>query len=182
MSFKFSKKWLKVILPSSVVSKAEKFAEAVVETVNYADSNQRNKTKIKNDHFISKIGEEAVCAAFRHFGQPINEPDYEIYKGTAKSWAADLVTNETEIAVKTQARSQAKKYGLSWTFQSSEKRFDPILNEPESWVCFVVCDDTKANYECFVYQPQQIKNLLFEPPLLPHLKGKKQVVYAKNFK
>ena len=92
------------------------------------------------------------------------------------------MSNNTEIAVKTQASSQAKKYGTSWTFQASEKRFDPILNEPESWVCFVVCDDTKANYECFVYQPQQIKNLLFEAPILPHLKGKKQVVYARNLK
>ena len=178
----FSKKWLKIILPPAIILKAKTFADAVVDTVNYADSNQRNKAKIRNDHFISKIGEEAVCAAFRHFGEPINTPDYEIYDGKSKSWAADLISNNIEIAVKTQARSQAKKYGLSWTFQSSKKRFDPILNEPESWVCFVACDDTKENYECFVSQPQQIKNLIFESPILAHLKGKKQVVYARSLK
>ena len=182
MPCQFPKKWLKIVLPTAIISKAEKFANAVVDTVNYADSNQRNKAKIRNDHFISKIGEEAVCAAFRHLNQPINTPDYKIYNEKSKSWDADLMSNNTEIAVKTQASSQAKKYGTSWTFQASEKRFDPILNEPESWVCFVVCDDTKANYECFVYQPQQIKNLLFEAPILPHLKGKKQVVYARNLK
>ena len=50
----------KIILDPALILKAKKFAEAVVSTVDYTDSNQSIKTKIKDDHFISKIGEEAV--------------------------------------------------------------------------------------------------------------------------
>jgi len=151
-----------------------------VDTVNYRDSNQSRKSKIQDDHFISKLGEEAVKAVFEKRGNKVIGPDYKIYDGRKKDWKSDLLVNGIEVAVKTQKKSAANKYGLSWTFQNSEIRKDPILKNPESWVCFVECDDSDEKFSCTVFPPLKIKRLRFKEPKLPHLKGKKKVVYAED--
>jgi hypothetical protein len=165
-----------VQLPSEIVVRAQAFADAVIDTVNYHDSNQAVKKKIRDDHFVSKLGEEAVRLVFEARRCTVEGPDYEIYLGKGKSWIADLQINELEVAVKTQRRSAANRYGLSWTFQDSPKRRDPILSMPNAWVCFVVYEDLKPGFECVVYPLRKIKQLIFEPPRLPHLAGKKKTV------
>src|SRR5438874_2666458 len=102
----------KIILDSILIQKAKKFAEAVVGTVDYTDSNQSTKSKIQDDHFISKLGEEAVKKVFEERGSKVVGPDYTIYHGKRKSWNAVLLINDIEVAVKTQKRSAANKYGL----------------------------------------------------------------------
>lgn len=163
------------LLPEAV-ERAKVFAEAVIDTVNYRDSNQATKKKIHDDHFISKLGEEAVCMIFKSRNCEVKGPDYDIYTGKQKSWSADLVINTLDVAVKTQRRSAANRYGLSWTFQDSPKRRDPILDVADAWVCLVVYEDLKQDCECVVYPLRKIKQLIFEAPLLRHLAGKKQVV------
>lgn len=171
-----------VYLSSKKVEHARQFAKAVTSTVNYRDSNQFNSKKIQTDHFISKLGEEAVRQVYEQFGCSVIGPDYEIYEGKNKSWEEDLQINQIPLAVKTQPKSSAQKYGLSWTFQSSERRRDPILQQANNWVCFVGCNDVDGHYNCYVYPPFQIKELVFRAPKLAKLKGKKQVVYATDFK
>lgn len=167
-------------LPSKAISRASDFADAVTNTVNYCDSNQTRKQKIRDDHFVSKLGEEAVKAVFELRRCFIVGPDYSVYDSNQKSWAADLKINDLEVAVKTQRRSAAKRYGLSWTFQDSPERRDPILSMPEAWVCLVVYEDLKPDYECIVYPLRKIKQLIFEPPRLRKLVGKKQAVYLET--
>ena len=170
---------LSIEISTNLVSKAKKFADAVIGTVDYRDSNQAFKQKIADDHFISKVGEEAVSKAFEKFTHKIVPPDYKIYEGKSKSWEADLKIDGVDLAVKTQRMSAALKYGLSWTFQNSQLRYDPILKNREGWVCFVLCDDSKG-FECKVYPPLRVKELQFKDPVLNHLKGKKKVVYARD--
>jgi hypothetical protein len=167
-------------ISSEAISRAEEFADAVTNTVNYRDSNQTLKRKIRDDHFVSKLGEEAVKAVFESRGCFIEGPDYSVYNSKQKSWAADLRINELELAVKTQRRSAAKRYGLSWTFQDSPERRDPILFMPEAWVCLVVYEDLEPDYECIVYPLRKIKQLIFEAPRLNRLTGKKQAVYLET--
>lgn len=163
-------------LPLEAVDRARTFAEAVTDTVDYRDSNQSGRQKISDDHFVSKLGEEAVRMVFEARNCIVEGPDYSIYDKKQKSWVADLKINELDVAVKTQRRSAANRYGLSWTFQDSPKRRDPILSIAEAWVCFVVYEDLKPNVECIVYPLRKIKQLIFEPPRLPHLAGKKKTV------
>jgi hypothetical protein len=169
-----------VSLPAEIVERAAAFADAVTATVNYRDSNQTAKQKIRDDHFVSKLGEEAVRLVFEKRNCVIEGPDYAIYTGKGKSWAADLKINNLEVAVKTQRRSAANRYGLSWTFQASPQRRDPILDMPEAWVCLVVYEDLKEGNECLVYPPRKIKQLIFEAPRLNKLIGKKQAVYLET--
>ena len=169
-----------VQLPGEAVTRAKAFAEAVTETVNYRDSNQILKQKIRDDHFVSKLGEEAARYVFEARNCIVEGPDYAIYAGKAKSWVADLKINALEVAVKTQRRSAAKRYGLSWTFQDSPSRRDPILSMPEAWVCLVVFEDLQSGFVCVVYPMRKIKQLIFEAPRLHKLVGKKQAVYLET--
>ncbi len=169
-----------VHLPPEAVTRATAFADAVTSTVNYRDSNQTIKHKIRDDHFVSKLGEEAVRFVFEQRDCIIKGPDYTIYSGKQKSWDADLKINDLEVAVKTQRRSAAKRYGLSWTFQDSPERRDPILDMPDAWVCLVVFEDLKEGHQCVVYPLRKIKQLIFEAPRLSRLVGKKQAVYLET--
>jgi len=169
-----------VQLSAEALARAQSFAEAVTSTVDYRDSNQTQAQKIRDDHFVSKLGEEAVRSVFEARQCVVQGPDYSIYTGKQKSWEADLKINDLDVAVKTQRRSAAKRYGLSWTFQDSPERRDPILETPEAWVALVVFEDASSGVECTVYPLLKVKNLVFDPPLLPHLVGKKKVVYLEK--
>jgi len=171
---------IEVEITAAEIKRAKQFAEAVISTVNYSDSNQCNKAKIQEDHFVSKLGEEAVRKMYERANFQVKGPDYAIYEGKKKSWEEDLYVDDIGMAVKTQKRSAANRYGLSWTFQCSEKRRDPVLNDPLAWVCFVVFEDV-GNKNCLVYPAKQIGKLKFRPPKLEYLIGKKQVVYAADF-
>ena len=169
-----------VQLPPQAAQRAQAFAQAVADTVDYEDSRQTKKKKIHDDHFVSKLGEEAVRLVFEARQCTVEGPDYSIYDSRQKSWAADLKINTLDVAVKTQRRSTANRYGLSWTFQDSPKRRDPILSTPEAWVCLVVYEDSKPDYECLVYPLRKIKQLIFEAPRLSRLVGRKQAVYLET--
>ena len=169
-----------VHLSQEAVTRAAAFADSVVSTVNYRDSNQSVKKKIRDDHFVSKLGEEAVRMVFEARKCKVEGPDYNVYAGKGKSWEADLKVNELDVAVKTQRRSAANRYGLSWTFQDSPERRDPILDAPDAWVCLVVYEDLKEGNECMVYPLRKIKQLIFEAPRLKKLIGKKQAVYLET--
>lgn len=160
------------------MQRADAFASAVNGTTDYSDSNQSSKSKIKKDHFISKLGEEAAYAVLKKF-VTVSLPDYAVYIGLEKSWAHDLFIAGDGIAVKTQSRSSARLYGLSWTFQCGPQRRDTILDQPEAWVLLVAYDDA-APHTCYVYPPYQIKELDFDEPRLEKLKGCKKVVYATS--
>lgn len=170
----------RVQLSPEAVSRAQKFADTVTATVNYHDSNQTQAEKIRDDHFVSKLGEEAVRAVFESRNCTVEGPDYSIYTGRQKSWAADLKINDLDVAVKTQRRSAADRYGLSWTFQDSPERHDPILEMPEAWVSFVVYEDAGSGFECIVYPLLKVKKLVFDPPQKSYLLGKKKVVYLEK--
>ena len=169
-----------VHLPDEAVARATAFADGVSATVNYRDSHQEIQQKIRDDHFVSKLGEVAVHRVFMARGCEVTGPDYTIYSGKQKSWAADLKINALDVAVKTQRRSAAQRYGLSWTFQDSPERRDSILDLPEAWVCLVVYEDLKPGNECIVFPLRKIKQLIFEAPRLGKLLGKKQAVYLET--
>lgn len=174
-----------VTLPigAMTIAKATRFAERVVGTIGtpgigYSDANQTDLEKIKHDHYVSKLGEEAVAAVFRKLGRKVRGPDYEIYHGKQKSWDADLAIDDIDLAVKTQSLFASVRFGLSWTFAAGASRKDPILNQPEAWVCFAVFDEVQQ--VCVVYPPYQIQELEFGEPKLARLKDSKKVVYVES--
>ncbi len=172
---------IKITLTASDLAQAARFADAVVGTVDYRESNQFSRQKIRDDHYVSKLGEAAVRKAFEQYDCRVQGPDYAIYEGKQKSWDDDLYVNDIGLAVKTQRRSTAQRYGLSWTFQKSQFRTDPILQIPKAWVCFVEYNDLDREQICTVFPPFQIKELPFKAPRLEKLRDKKVAVYAEDF-
>jgi hypothetical protein len=169
----------RIHIEDEVLKRAAVFARKVVSTVNYKESSQFEVSKIKSDHFISKIGEEAVKMVFERHCR-VTGPDYSVYSAGKKSWDTDLMVGNIGLAVKTQTRSAAKRYGLSWTFQSSEYRKDPILNDSSAWVIFVEYEDVDFTHDCIISPPLQMNQLTFKEPALDHLKGRKKVVYRSD--
>jgi hypothetical protein len=169
---------MKTDLAAEVFERAKAFANKVTATTNYADSNQTKKDKITDDHYISKLGEEAAKKVLSQYAL-VQGPDYEIYIGSNKSWDDDLFIDGEGISVKTQKRTSAQKYGLSWTFQSGAVRRDKVLDRSDAWVAFVVYDDVDK-HAFYVYPLMQMKQLVFKDPVLSHLKGHKVVVYANT--
>jgi hypothetical protein len=173
---KFYSSIIQITIERAAVKRAWEFANKVIATVNYADSNQHQTKKILDDHFISKLGEEACKIVLQQYAK-VEGPDYAIYEAQQKSWSDDLIINNTGVAVKTQRRTNAGKYTLSWTFQCAQTRRDTILDKPDAWIVFVEYDDT-CPYNCYVYPPYQVKELKFSEPKLQYLKQSKKVVYA----
>jgi hypothetical protein len=172
-----------LILSPELLSKARDFAKLVTPTIGssgggYRDTNQFDLKKIENDHFVSKAGEEAVRIVFEKFGRQVKGPDYRIYEGKQKSWDSDLYIDGLGLAVKTHSTALSKRFGLSWTFQAGSQRRDPILTQPDAWVCFV--EFNPYTYKCRVFPPYQIKELIFGEPQLEKLKDSKKVVYAES--
>ncbi|MEM8639289.1 MAG: hypothetical protein AAGG51_10800 [Cyanobacteria bacterium P01_G01_bin.54] len=170
-----------IFISADICARAQAFATQVTPTSGipgqgYRDTRQQNLAKIRQDHWVSKVGEEAVKQVFLEFDQSVTGPDYRIYPTAQKSWAADLRVANIALAVKTQTQANAERYGLSWTFQAGTQRCDPILNQPEAWVCFVCFDVPQQT--CWVYPPYQIRELCFGEPRLVHLRPHKRVVYA----
>jgi hypothetical protein len=166
-----------VLLPAHLQLRAQTYAMAVRGTVNYADSNQTTP-KVRGDHQSGKLGEEAVRLVYQSFASAVEGPDYEVYTGRRKSWAADLKLDGAALHVKTQTTKAALLYGLSWMFQDSSTRSDSVLKTQDEWVAFVLLDEEGARAR--VFPPQQMKSLRFSPPMLAHLQGKKAVVYARE--
>lgn len=185
LSFSAGMKYFKDIktvqLPEEIIQKAKNFAEKVTPTTDYSDSNQHIRKKVLNDHFISKLGEEAAKLVFSMYAE-VKGPDYNIYAAENKSWSSDLFVNGVGLAVKTQKRSMANRYKLSWTFQHGKMRKDKIFDSKESWITFVEYDDTGSKNLCHVYPPFQLKELIFGEPALTYLKGEKKVIYAGTLK
>lgn len=182
----YFKSIIQVSLDKEMVDKAKKFAEECQKTTDYSDANQFYDHKIVQDHFIGKMGEEATKKAFSYFIglEKIIGPDYNIYIGKDKSWDDDLYIDGVGLAVKTQRKLASDHYGLSWCFakDSSRGRRDPVLDNPNAWVCFVLYDDSTDGNYFYIYPPTQIKNLSFKDPKKDYLVGKKDVVYAKDLR
>ncbi|MFP4008331.1 MAG: hypothetical protein ACLFQP_00020 [Halothece sp.] len=176
-------KQVKIVpVSDNMLEKARIFSEEVLLTVGrqgrYKDTNQNDLAKNRQDHYVGKVAEEAVRQIFQELDREVQGPDYKIYQGRGKSWDSDLYVDGVPLAVKAQTTEMAKKFGLSWTFQASESRYDPILNKPNSWVCFVEFD--QQNRQCYVYPPYQIQELTFAKPKLPKYWGTKLAVYRSS--
>lgn len=164
-----------VILDIATLDAAMQYAEGVVKTVDYSRRNQVDKQKIVEDHFVGKLGEAAVEFVLQTMGIEVGAPDYEIYESRRKSWDSDLFIGDLGIAVKTQKLTTAYRFGLSWTFHFE----DPILQQPEAIVYYVVYNDQIGNW-LTVFPGKKIKDTVFGSPAKDILKNVKRVVYGKD--
>ncbi len=164
-----------VTIKSSWSEDSARYADAVVGTVNYADSNQSNKIKVRNDHFVGKVAEFCAHQLLKD-DFAISSPDCEVFKGKDKSWESDL-KGKTSFAIKSQTVESYKKYGASLMFQDIKGgRRDPILDKPEDYVVWVLV----SQHYGIVVPPMKVKDLIMGEPKVFRLKGTKSVAYLEQ--
>lgn len=159
----------RITITNEKIVNIRKFAQDMVRTVDYSDSRQTDKNIIEKNIFIGKIGEESAYLHFQELGYVVKGPDYNIYDSKEKRWKCDLIIEDTEnnkgqlleIHVMTQASSVAKYHGINWIIQAIDSgRKDPILDNSESLICLVECDDsTYGTYPCIIHGPYKIGDI-----------------------
>ncbi len=177
----------KITLSKELEDECLKFAEECYPTNKgrYSTRNQSNKKKIKEDIVNGKLGEFAAYEFLIKQGfAPNNKPDLVIYKGNKKSWKADLVIDSTNVHVKTQAISSAKKYGLSWTFQynsfsGSKGNQDKLISNPEGVLILTLVDGLDVYIMACLPSVSCVPRFLQEPKV-EWLKAVKRVLYYKT--
>lgn len=168
------------VVSNDVFNEAFNYAYAVEKTKrNGIYKRQNDFNKIISDHLYGKISEQAAYQVLKNYDCKISKPDFEVH--TTPSWDSDL-TNfmGNNIAIKSQNVPSTKAFGISWVFQRNlTQRFDPILNSPDAWICFVLCGIIKP-IKCMVLPLFQIKEITFREPDLTHLIGDKVCVCSEK--
>jgi hypothetical protein len=183
------------LFPEDVV-RCGYFADAQVPTskITYAKRGQTNPDKIKRDIVTGKMGELGVHRAFKDEGYITSEPDFAIYKGRGKSFAADLmlaIGDEPiqQIHVKTQSADSMKRYGLSWIFQyggNGHGHVDPMFkgathdNQYFIGASYSGDDTLTTTIHCAMRLRDVFACDLMKEPALDWLKNSKRAIYMRD--
>ena len=125
----------------------------------YAQRNQNNESKIKNDIYIGKLAEFAVYNYLIYKGKTVSAPDIMIYESKKKSYDADLYINkESPLHIKSCIDIGVQHN--SWLFQPN----DPITNAPteDDMIAFVVITP-EAVFYCYIIKASDILDMYREP-------------------
>ena len=131
-----------IVIEPCLIVKAKIFAKQVTPTIGspgngYRDTYQSNLKKIENDHFVSKVGEEAVRIVFEQCSRQVRGPDYQIYDGKQKSWDSDLYIDGFALAVKNTGDFISKKVWIVLDFpvRNLSQRSNPVQSECLGMFC-----------------------------------------------
>lgn len=166
------------------LKKCQDFADKVFESnkKKYASRGQANGKLIKEQIVLGKLAELAVSKLL----PGCNEPDFEIYKGKKKSFDCDLSNNTDKIHVKSMSVETSLKFGLSWTFQYSDKGYDmdPLLTrqDPQDRIVFTLVDITNKVVQIKQNLKANMCINLIKLPVLRHLWNSKRVIYWDDIK
>jgi hypothetical protein len=153
----------------------KKFACDVVDTNidEYERRNQFDKDKIIDDIYVGKIAEFATYKLLKRRGKNVVEPDCQVYGSSKKSFSADLKDGSFEYHVKCMKASAARRFGLSWSFQKSDK----LVTKPKANDIIVLCEYTD-NCDVDIKALVKAKNMmeLYTKPVLVRLQHIKCVL------
>lgn len=176
-----------VLIPQEWIDKCEQFSLACAQTnINrYRSRGQTSIDKIVSDIYTGRLGEVGVYLHKISLGIPCSEPDFSIYEGKKKSYAADLTSGNDKIHVKTQSLNSATKYGTSWILQAkqgdSDKLFKFRTDNDKAVLCVI-----KSKNEVTILAEVSINwlfsNDLIEEPKVPFFIGTKKAIYWDKVK
>lgn len=178
------------VIDKNILDKCKSFSENVINTTDYSDSNQNNKQKEINDHFVGKVGEFGAYLYLISLGyKDCLEPDCKIYTNN-KSWNEDLKCKDVTFGVKSQsyciAKSLANKFNsklsntISWSFQHGKNRKDTVFNNIDNNIIFsLYIKKFKSDIDrVLVFPIKKIGDIIFKESLMEHVKSSKKVAYG----
>ena len=172
-------------IEQNLLDKTYIFAANSVKTSQdmYARRGQSDVNKIIWDIRNGKLAEEISYSLLSKNFPNLSAPDYQIYQAGQKSWDADLKNDKIQIAVKSQNKETAERFGLSWIFSKNDTNvFD--TNDQHHYACFVMLD-LKRSYgvlKAIVSIEWLKQNNLFKPLRKANLNSTKVAVYYDDLK
>ena len=169
-------------LGKDIIFMCESFADKVIDTNldEYSRRGQFNRQKIWNDIFYGKLAEWGVYFIYLKRNRlSVTTPDMKIYKGSRKSFDADLNWNLYKLHIKSQTSKSEKSYGTSWIFQSS----DPLFKKSKEYDIIIGCTvEFFKEDECVVdiKLEKQFSKLIFSEPKLNKFSDNKKALYLKD--
>lgn len=169
------------------IRKCERFALACAETnrERYRSRGQASIDKIVSDILVGKLGECAVYIHKKSLGVKCSKPDFTIFHGRGKSYAADLRVGEKLLHVKTQSKRSADLYSISWILQCKDNDQDKLFRhrtENDIAILCVMKSDAAVTILTEVSINFLFDNGLIEDPKLKWFIGTKKAVYWENVK
>lgn len=174
--------------------KCNKFATDSVgtSTDKYANRNQFDINKIKNDIRNGKIAEQQVFLYFKEKYKDLNSPDFEIYTAKNKNWDHDLKCSSFNLAVKSQELQSTFDFGKSWVFQFGNGNKDcdtgvfkaSIEEDKKHFVAFVSLNilARSGKIESVVSIDWLKQHSMFKPMQKESLRSNKLAVYYDDLK
>lgn len=144
----------------------------------YATRGQSDLKKVTWDIRNGKLAEEISYSLLSQTFPNLSTPDYQIYQDKQKSWDADLKNDKVQIAVKSQDKKTAERFGLSWVFSKNDTNvFDK--QDQQHYACFVMLDLERSLgvLKAIVSIEWLKKNNLFKPLRKQNLSSKVAVYY-----
>lgn len=140
----------------------------------YVQRSQVNRQKVLMDIYTGKLAEMAICQILFNKGIKCSYPDFKVYTGFWKSFSADLkIENIWKTHVKSQHKSLAERFGLSWSFQSKDK----IVSNPDDndYIAMCLVDDKNVSLMHFKKAIDLVDK--FSDPEKKELTTKKVIYY-----
>ena len=165
------------------IKKCEKFADDQLKTSSsrtYMKRGAPSQEKIRQDIITGRKAEIGAYLLLKEKYSDITKPDFKIYKGRKKSFAADLTTKSENYHVKSMSKSQADKYGLSWMLQKT----DPLVVKPAPNDFLVPClvDGNTVDIKGIFLMTEIKMKKLIKQPKLEWLRKNKVTIYWEDIK
>jgi hypothetical protein len=167
-------------LTDKEVGRCRQFAKKQLGTSQgtYAKRGQFFKGVIERQITEGKIAEIAAYKFLRKKKFDVSEPDFNIYKGRQKSYAADLTDNTLNWHCKTQSKASAETHGTSWLFQKT----DPIVTDPQpnDFLILTTVAGNLVEVAGIIAAVTIKEEKLYRKPNLERLQGTKTCIYLTD--
>ena len=165
------------------LDKCTDFANKQLETSKnlYAYRGEKNTNKMVEDIIIGKMGEVGVYTYLKDKGYDVNKPDFEIYKGRRKSYAADIISDcGIMVHVKSQSVLSRKRYGSSWLFQMNDSLI--TLPHASEYVILAAVEGRDVEILASLSAGDMVEYEVYEEPKVPRYRHTKRAIYLDKFK
>ena len=171
---------MKIKLTDDIISRVEDFAITRIKGSEnlYRYRGESNRDKMIEDVLIGTLGEWASYLYLQRCGILAPEPDMKIYEKRRKSFTADLQSDQGLFHVKSQGEKSAKRYGLSWLLQKTDK----VIKEPSENEFFIFTQVSVPEVEILgiVSAKDLIDNELLDEPKVWKYRHTKRALYWEN--
>lgn len=172
-------------LPNEVIEKCKNFTDKTMKVYKgeYTNRGQTNPGKIREDFLVGQLGVACVISLCEKLGFGVTNMKGEksINCNIGGIWGKNELKIDSIIyRIKTQSILQSQMYGTSWVFNAIPR--DPILDQMEASVIFVLLDNLYGRYRAYIYPSHQIKELKFTMPDREAITRNKVVVLEDNLR